>query len=130
VSEKPGHLGNPKAQNKLRAQEGEYFALADADAELLLRTDWGRRIAMRLVYSLLRLDSLSFEPNAGVKDGIAMALLSARFDGLREGAHLLGVQFRRVNPELWLLAHSEKWADDAKAGERRAEAESTPADEG
>lgn len=127
MSERVGHLGNPAAQDKLRAQEREFLALEDADVEALLRTDWGRRIAMRLVYSLGRLDSLSMAPNAGVKDGLAMALISARFEGLREGAHQLGEQFKRVSQELWLLAHAERWADDAKAGERRLEAESTPA---
>lgn len=123
-----GHLGNPKAQDVLREMERDFMALDDADAESLLRHDWGRRIAMRLVYAVGRLDSLSFAPNAGVKDGHAMAILSARFDGLREGAVLLGEQFKRVSRELWLLAHEEKWAAEDKAAEQRREAVQAPND--
>jgi hypothetical protein len=126
VSERQGHLGNPRAQDLLREQDRDFLALEDADVEWLLQHEEGRRIAMRLVYVLLRLDSPSFEP--GIKDGIAAALHTARNEGMREAGTVFGGQLRRVSRELWLLAHEEKWAAEDREGQRRAEAKRIPSD--
>ena len=122
-----GHLDNPAAQAALQDLEAEFQAFDDADVEELLRHDWGRRLAMRLVYALGRLDSLA---PLNPAPGMTVAELTQRHEGMREVAVTIASQMKRVSRPLWLLAHEEKWATDESRGDRRAKAEQTPRNEG
>lgn len=127
MTDPQGYLANPAAQKAVQELELEFQAFDDADVEELLRHDWGRRLAMRFVYALGRLDSLApLHPGPGM----TVAELVQRHEGMREIATVIAGQMKRVSRELWLLAHEEKWATDASRGERRSQAESTPSNEG
>lgn len=119
-----GHLANPFAQKALQALDEEAGMIADADVDWLLSHEQGRRLAVRLTYLLLRLDSPSLETNAS--DGAAMALLTARNEGLREAGGIFAAQLKRVSRQMWLLALDEAWAAEEQLGDRRREAENLP----
>lgn len=116
------NIGSPRVAAAQHEVDREFAGIHDAEIEWALRHPEGRGLLRRIVFGLCRLAEPSLAPNAGVKDGLAMMVLTARNEGLREAGSALGAQCERVGLDLWDLALTEGRVERMKRNERRAAA--------
>jgi len=100
-----GQLTNADLLQWQKEQEEQTAAMRREDLGAIMGTESGRRFVHRLIYDLGKLDSLSLE--GGIKDGVAMAQLTAANEGRRELALTLADEARREFPQLWLALLGE-----------------------
>lgn len=104
MSHQRGPLADPKVQAELKKEESAFGELDRADLEMLLRTEWGRRMYYRLVYRLAGVDSKSFSTN-----GSWMAFC----EGRRDVGITLRDEAMRTYPDLWVRMISERTSEES-----------------
>jgi hypothetical protein len=124
-----GPLSDPAVQERLRALDRRLSAIEAADLDELLRHEWGRRLYYRVTHEMCLLASGSFEPGGAGDDGIRLALLTARNEGIREVGQRLAREAQAVAPDLWTRMLQERIAGLAEEAHKREQAKRTENDE-
>lgn len=92
-------LDNRQAQGQEASLDHDLWVRAHGDLEWVLGSERGRAFVYWLVFQLGRLESASFDPS--IKDGVAMAQVMARNEGIREVAAVLAARAQQQFPEAW-----------------------------
>lgn len=103
-----GPAANPGVQAVLRGLDLRSDALRAQRWEQLLSTTWGRALVYELIYERGMVTAASFEPS--IKDGVAMAQMTARNEGIREYAWTLLSELNDLFPDQMLKVHAEMTA--------------------
>lgn len=111
----------------LRRIQSERREELNSALRALLSQPWGRLIAGWLVFDVGQAMGRSFAP--AIKDGVAMAQVSAHAEGQRETALYLLEELRLLEPGLTAQMQAEFFAAQSEMADAKSRAESEPAED-
>jgi len=95
---KDGKLSDKQFQARARDVERRLMRQRDDDLRELMSAQYGRRVAVWIIYELGRLQDESFDGSK--RDGLNTALFTARAEGRRELAIDLHNELQRLAPDM------------------------------
>ena len=102
-------MSDPQRDEILRNAERRRRRQLSDDMRRLMSEEWGRRLAVWLVYDLCALEELSFnEYNSGIKHGQTAAMHMAMNEGRRMAGHDLRRQIQSLALPQWSMAAAER----------------------